>query len=372
MTTQKVSTGKNRCAVTIILLSLFSAGVGLGAASPSRALASEPGRETVTELLDAKGNIPYNPTPIRNGALAENVSGMSVDGEFLSAVGDDGLFPSLGAAFRGREFLLIHPGQFPPLEFEHARPLDSNLFLVQHSNFLKDAALFGEGEGKRKSQWRKKLKKLFGGSKNRAKKDRPEDGQFLFLQDVRSGSVNENLLEGGVVIHLEISPRTVFMRESPGVAAGTMTTEVFFSRFSEIFGQVPPNGILTLRGSGGTGTAVSVPITIRNPVYDTLTGMVDFIAIPLELTAGRNSSGTAVEVQSVEGLEFPFGLAFLFIDGGSLPPILPPIGPDEGTCGDGAGAICPVTGFEEVCLNKNATGPECCDLSQTSCDACGC
>ena len=352
----------NPCAVTIILLALLSAGAGPVAAAPSRTLAAEPGREMVTELLDPKGNRPNNPSPIGNGVLAANKSGMSADARSLSEVGNNGLSPSLGSAVREREFSPSHPDQFPPLEFDPAPLLDSTLFLVQNSNFLEDAAFFGAEEGKRKSQWIKKLKKLFGGHKNRTKKDLPEDGQFDFLQDVLSGSVNETLQEGGIVLQLELSPLTAFMSERPGQTAGTLPTEIFFNRFADIFGDGAPNAMLTLRGSSGTGTAISVPIALKDPEYEPLTGMVEFIATPLKSTSGITTPGRAVVIQSVAELS-QFGMAFLFIDGGSFDPDggFDPF--DRGTCGDGAPTVCPIT-LGDSCTSPfpTADGTGCCTL----------
>jgi len=184
-----------------------------------------------------------------------------------------------------------------------------------------------------------------------------------FLQNVISGSVIANTQDGDVILQLQLSPVTTYISESPGFEAGVIITENFFEMFSGIFNDLVPNSVLAFRENG---TAVSVPIALKDPAYDPETNTVEYTATPLEITPATNFSGMSIVSRSIEDLESPFGPAFLFIDSGSITSF-------GGTCGDGANLVCPISIDGTACINTNTIGPQCCIItSGTPCSDCNC
>lgn len=185
-----------------------------------------------------------------------------------------------------------------------------------------------------------------------------------FLQDVSSGSVDSS--ESDFVLQLQVSPNTAFFSESPGTHAGTLRTEVFVSKFPDLFREGAPNALLTVRK--GDGVAQAVAMTLQSATYDSTSGIVEYTASQLERILGSNRSGASVEVTSIAELGSSFGAAFLYIDGSFTPNF-------DGPCGDGAGLICPITSTSDSCVNTDPSpaGGECCSLGgSVTCDSCSC
>lgn len=191
-----------------------------------------------------------------------------------------------------------------------------------------------------------------------------QDGSIRvdFMQNVTSGSVFANTEGSGFVLQLEVSPHTSFIAENPGFEAGIINTDNFFILYSDIFGDSSPNSILALRENG---TAISVPIALSNPEYNSTTGTIEFIATPVDQTQTPNFSTMSVQSIPINELESSFGPAFLFIDSGSIDPM-------GGTCGDGASMVCPIGLGSDPCINKGS-GPQCCVLGNgVTCSTCIC
>lgn len=201
-----------------------------------------------------------------------------------------------------------------------------------------------------------------------------DSGRVDFLQNVTSGSVVANTDGRGFLLQLEVSPNTSYIAESPGFEAGTIRTENFFNLYFDIFGDFSPNSILALRDNG---TAVSVPIALSDPNYDSETGIIEFTAIPVDLNQSADFSTMSIQNKSIDELGPSFGSAFLFIDSGELDPggILGPGGildPNGGTCSDGANVVCPSGLGSDPCINTGAGG-QCCVLGgDVTCSNCVC
>jgi len=138
------------------------------------------------------------------------------------------------------------------------------------------------------------------------------EDELDFLVDVISGSVLENPEGDGFILDLEVSPITVFIAERPSNNSGTLTTEVFLESFNEIFGDVPPNAILTFRDE--EGTAVAVAVKLNSVVFDAEESVVEFLVTQLDEITDSTPPGTAVELKSLNDVPSPFGPASLFVD----------------------------------------------------------
>jgi hypothetical protein len=160
--------------------------------------------------------------------------------------------------------------------------------------------------------------------------DVPE-AELDFLIDVISGAVLENPEGDGFILELEVSPITVFIVERPSNNSGTMTTEFFLEEFDEIFSDVPPNAILTHRAEDGI--AVAVAVKLNSVVFDASESVAEFLATPLDEITDLNPPGTSLALTSLSDIPTPFGMASLFVDSVSLPPVdLPGADPPPVQC----------------------------------------
>lgn len=149
-----------------------------------------------------------------------------------------------------------------------------------------------------------------------------EGASLLFLQNATSGSVENidpessslaSLKEGDrLLLSLNVATNTIFFFNRPVRQAGSMTTEEFVDNFDENFGDVPPNAVLEFENTEGIVTAV--PLILSNPVYDSSTGIIEYMASPLEFTPDVYSSSTVEQIKMVGEIESSFGIATLFID----------------------------------------------------------
>jgi len=132
------------------------------------------------------------------------------------------------------------------------------------------------------------------------------------LIDVISGAVLENPEGDGFILELEVSPITVFIAESPGIDSGTITTEAFLENFIEIFGDDPPNAILTFRD--GDGIAVAVAVRLNSVVFDAEESVAQFFVTQLDEITDSTLPGMAVDLMSLTTAPAAFANSFLYID----------------------------------------------------------
>jgi len=130
-----------------------------------------------------------------------------------------------------------------------------------------------------------------------------------FLQNIISGSIGEKISENEYMLELKLSPNTIFSADLPRKTAGRIPTEFFYDNFDINFPGVFPNAILSIN-EGDTPTAV--PFEMKSPVFNPLTGVLEVIISPLEITSGAGES--PVNLIEIEAIVSPFGQSSLFID----------------------------------------------------------
>ena len=152
-----------------------------------------------------------------------------------------------------------------------------------------------------------------GGCNNdNAKAQGEDDVEVDFLVDVISGEVLENPDVDGFILKLEVSPNTVFIEESPGHNLGTINTEDFLINFHEIFGDVPPNAILTFRDDDEM--AVAATVQLNGVEFDTARAVAIFLITPMDQSTGSSPPGGAVELVRITDVQSPIAQASLYID----------------------------------------------------------
>jgi len=153
---------------------------------------------------------------------------------------------------------------------------------------------------------------LTGCNDDNANAQGTEDPTFDFLIDVISGEVLENPEGDGFILELEVSPIAVFIAVRPSLNSGIITVEDFLEDFNAIFGDVPPNAILTFRDEDGT--AVALAVRLNSVEFDAALSVARFLVTQLDRTTELSPPGTAVELSSLTDVQEAIGPASLFID----------------------------------------------------------
>lgn len=153
---------------------------------------------------------------------------------------------------------------------------------------------------------------LAGCNDDNAKSQGDDGSEPDFLVDVISGEVLENPEGDGVILELELSPKTVFIVARPSLDSGTINTEDFLEKILDvILGIVPLNAVLILTDEDGIAEAV--PLVLNGGEFDRATVGTQFDVTPLDPDTNSGQPTNAAEGSPLPSGQTTFGQALLFI-----------------------------------------------------------